>query len=108
MARAARRYDVYLPLAYNDGKPIPNERFTQVEGRLLAHFGGVTGLHRDFPLRGIWRSQGQLFLDQVIILTAIDFRKRGSSRFIRDLKQQLLRDFEQLEILITESPLRIH
>jgi len=107
MARAARRYDIFLPLAFNDGRPIPDEKFESVDSKLIEQFGGVTAQLRDFPLRGAWRSEGRLYQDQVIILTVIDFRKRGSDRFLRDLKQRLLRDFEQLEILIAESPLRV-
>ena len=42
------------------------------------------------------------------MLTVLDFTKRGSTKFITDLKRELLRDFDQLEILITESTLRVH
>jgi hypothetical protein len=108
MPRSARRYDVFLPLAFNDGRPIPTELFDGVERRLLAHFGGVTAQQRDFPLRGAWQSESQVYLDQVVVLTALDFRSRGSARFIGELKRDLLRDFDQLEILITESTLRVH
>lgn len=108
MPRPARRYDIFLPLAFNDGRPIPTELFDAAERRLLVHFGGVTAQQRDFPLRGAWQSESQVYLDQVIVLTALDFRPRGSTRFIGDLKRDLLRDFDQLEILITESALRVH
>jgi hypothetical protein len=108
MAKAARRYDLYLPLTFNDGRPIADSLFDAVERRLLAHFGGVTSQQRDFPLRGIWQGESQLYLDQVIVMTALDFRGRGSARFIATLKRDLLRDFDQLEILITESSLRVH
>ena len=108
MPRAARRYDIFLPLAFNDGRLIPTNLFDAVERRLLKQFGGVTAQQRDFPLRGAWQSETQLYLDQVIVLTVLDFRPRGSSRFIGDLKRDLLRDFDQLEILITESSLRVH
>jgi hypothetical protein len=108
MPRAARRYDVFLPLAFNNGQLIPTQLFDAVERRLLGRFGGVTAQQRDFPLRGAWQSESQLYLDQVILLTALDFRPRGSARFIGELKRDLLRDFDQLEILITESSLRVH
>ncbi|HKA07267.1 MAG TPA: hypothetical protein VKD71_08425 [Gemmataceae bacterium] len=42
------------------------------------------------------------------MLTVLDFRPRGSARFIGVLKRDLLRDFEQLEILIIESTMRVH
>jgi hypothetical protein len=108
MARAARRYDLYLPLTFNDGRSIPAEHFEQVEWRLLERFGGVTAQQRDFPHRGIWQGGTQLYFDQVIVMTVLDFRPRGSSRFIAGLKRDLLRQFDQLEILITESALRVH
>ena len=107
MARSARRYDLYLPLAFNDGRLIPIEQFEGVERRLLDRFGGVTSL-RDFPMRGIWQGETQLYLDQVIVMTVLDFRPAGSSRFIATLKRDLLRQLDQLEILITESAMRVH
>jgi hypothetical protein len=108
MPRSARRYDIYLPLSDNAGRPFADERFDAVERQLLARFGGLTTLQRDFPLRGIWQGGARIYLDQVIIMTVLDFHRRGSTRFIAQLKQTLLREFEQLEILITEQPLRVH
>jgi hypothetical protein len=108
MARAARRYDLYLPLTDNDGRPIPDAMFDAVERRLVGRFGGLTSQQRDFPLRGIWQGESRIYLDQVIVMTVLDFRSRGSTRFIAELKRQLLREFEQLEILITEQSLRVH
>jgi hypothetical protein len=108
MARSARRYDLYLPLTDNDGRPIANDVFRDVHRRLLARFGGLTAQQREFPLQGIWQGGTQLYLDQVIIMTALDFRRNGSGRFIAQLKQALLTEFDQLEILITEQALRVH
>jgi hypothetical protein len=108
MARSARRYDIYLPLADNNGRPFADALFDSVERRLLARFNGLTAQQREFPLRGIWQGGSRLYLDQVIIMTVLDFQPRGSARFVRKLKQTLLRDFAQLEILITEQLLRVH
>src|SRR5438876_1132895 len=108
MARSARRYDIYLPLTDNAGHPIGDEVFDSVERRLLARFEGLTSQQRDFPLRGIWQGGTRLFLDQVITMTVLDFRRQGSTRFLAQLKQALLREFDQEEILITEQPLRVH
>jgi hypothetical protein len=108
MARSARRYDIYLPLTDNAGRPIADEKFDAVELRLLARFGGLTSQQRDFPLRGIWQGKTRLYLDRIILMTVLDFRRQGSSRFLASLKKGLLRDFDQEEILIAESPLRVH
>jgi hypothetical protein len=108
MPRAARRYDVYLPLADNNGQPFGDELFRAVQRRLLDRFGGLTSQQRNFPFEGMWQNGARLYLDQVIVMTALDFRRQGSSRFIAQLKQNLLREFEQLAILITEQPLRVY
>lgn len=107
MAKPARRYDIYLPLTFNDGRVIPQALFVAVEQRLLARFGGLTSQQRRFPLRGIWQGNTRIYLDHVII-TVLDFRRAGSGRLIARLKQSLLREFEQVEILLTESPLRVY
>src|SRR5947199_8065647 len=107
-ARAARRYDIYLPLTDNAGRLYADATFDAVERRLVDHFGGLTTQQREFPLRGIWQGESRLYLDQVIVMTALDFRRQGSTRFIANLKQDLLDEFDQLAILITEQPLRVH
>jgi hypothetical protein len=108
MPKSARRYDFYLPVTDNQGRQIREEIFDALERRLVARFGGMTSHQRTFPLRGVWQGESRLYLDLVIIMTVLDFRRQGSPRFIATLKQDLLRQFDQLEILITEQSLRVH
>lgn len=108
MPRSARRYDFYLPLTDNAGRPIANPVFDAVERQLVARFQGLTSQEREFPLRGIWHGKTKLYFDQVIIMTVLDFRRDGSPRFVTQLKQELLWEFDQLEILITEQALKVH
>jgi hypothetical protein len=108
MPRSARRYDFYLPLTDNAGDPIDNAVFDAVERGLVARFHGLTSQLREFPLRGIWEGGSRLYFDQVVIITVLDFRREGSARFIKQLKPELLREFDQLEILITEQALKVH
>jgi hypothetical protein len=108
MARSARRYDLYLPLTDNAGRPFADEQFDAVEQQLVVRFGGLTAQQRDFPLKGIWQGETRLYFDQVVVMTALDFRRRGSTRFIARLKKSLLQAFAQEEILVTESPLKVH
>jgi len=105
MPRRARQYDIYLPLTTNEGQSIPKKRFIAVEQQLVQRFRGLTAQRREFPLQGIWQGKTRLYVDEVIVMTALDFRKQGSARFIARLKGALLQDFEQIEILITESSL---
>ncbi len=42
MPRAIRNIDIYLPLDYNDGRPIPESKYVALQLELLNRFGGVT------------------------------------------------------------------
>lgn len=39
-----KEYDLYVPLAYNDGRPIEGRKLARLRERLLAVFGGLTFL----------------------------------------------------------------
>jgi hypothetical protein len=47
-----RSIDVYLPLDYNDGRPIEESKYIRLQAELLKRFGGVTSTQRQFPLQG--------------------------------------------------------
>jgi hypothetical protein len=108
MAQAARRYDIYLPLIDYVGRHFPDALIDEVEGRLVDRFGGLTSQQRQFPLRGILQGSSRLYLDQVVVMTVLDFRRNGSARFIAQHKQVLLQQLEQEDIPITEQALRVH
>ncbi len=102
MPKPAQRYDIFLPLRYNDGREIENEKFLQLHDELIERFGGVTSIKQTNPLQGIWRYQNQRYTDEIIIVTTLDFDypQSQSEQFFVELKEQLKKRFEQLEILI--------
>jgi hypothetical protein len=56
MARPIRNIEIYLPLDFNDGQPIPESKYIAIQEELLNRFGGVTSVPRHFPLQGVWQS----------------------------------------------------
>jgi len=108
MARPVRSIEVYLPLDYNDGRSIPEQKYISLQQELLPRFGGVTSTQRLFPLHGLWQSEAQIFQDRVVVFTVMDFRFKNqfeSLRFLERLKTRLKKKFDQLEILITVTEL---
>ena len=110
MPRQARRYDIYLPLLYNNGTGIEEEKFVQVQRELFRKFGGLTSIKREFPLRGIWGHETTVYEDEIIILTVVDFSDNveETEQFITDYKEILKIRFEQEEIFITGQDLVIY
>lgn len=108
MPRPIRNIDIYLPLDYNDGRPIEASKFTHLEDELLERFGGVTSIERRFPLRGLWRTEGRVFQDRVVVFSVLDHRTElelETLRYLQRLKMRLKRKFDQLEMLITVQEL---
>jgi len=62
-----KKYDIYLPLQYNNGGWIEDEKFEQTRNDLLGRFGGLTYIMREFPLRGIWGQDNKVYQDFIII-----------------------------------------
>src|SRR5437870_5331935 len=108
MARPIRSIEIYLPLDYNDGRPIPESKYIALQQELLSRFGGVTTVQRQFPLQGVWQSGTQTYHDRVVVFSVMDFREASqleSLRYLEKLKGRLKRKFDQLEILVTVAEL---
>jgi hypothetical protein len=104
MAKPIRVIEIYLPLDYNDGEPIPASKVVSLEDELLSRFGGVTSLQRQFPLKGAWHSGAEIYFDEVVVFSAMDFRddsQLSCLRYLTRLKERLKKKFDQLEVLIT-------
>ena len=108
MAKPIRGIEIYLPLDYNNGEAIPPSKFMSLQQELLRRFGGVTSVQRQFPLQGAWHSGTEIYYDQVVVLSVMDFRdgtQLERLRYLKRLKGRLMTQFDQLEILITVAEL---
>ena len=98
-----KKYEIYLPLKYNDGKKIESEKLKEIRQQLMAVFEGITISSMSSPYEGTWRSAGVEFKDNIIrieIITTED-EDLDSLRFFKNFKRQLKRTLRQLDILIT-------
>ncbi len=104
MPSPVRRVEIYLPLEFNDGRPIPDSKYLRLQTELRARFGGVTSTQRQFPLQGAWHSGKDVYEERVVVLTMMDFRDQTEFdlfRYLERLKNRLKKKFDQREILIT-------
>jgi hypothetical protein len=97
-----------LPLQYNNGEWIEDEKFEQTRSELFQRFGGLTYIMREFPLRGIWGQDNRVYQDFIITYTVIDFSpSEETTQFFVEYKEILKSRFEQKEILITVQDIGI-
>ena len=98
--RDAREYDLYIPLHYNDGRPVETAKIDRLKKRLHRRFGGLTF----FPQQneGSWRIGKVTFREEIVIFRILAEETRPAREFFERLRDELKRDLEQEEILIVE------
>jgi len=99
------RYEILLPLCYNDGRAIEADKFRQTTLELPEKFSATT---LDLmPAIGTWKYQGTVYEDllwrfivDVPVSSPVD-------DFFRDYKETLKTRFEQIDIWISAHEIEI-
>ena len=99
MARRLRRYEILLPLSYNDGSPVEPEKFEDTRSELLSRFRGVT--FDPTPRHGLWTEKGERFEDVLVRVTVDAPNTPEARRFFEEYKESLKERFQQYEVYIT-------
>ena len=98
-----RRYEIHLPLKFNDGQLVPAEVLYQTREDLLARFDGLNLLPH--PQLGIWKHEGQRYEDESVRLTVDVEDSEENQFFFINFKAMLLERFQQLEVYIISYPI---
>ena len=99
------RYEILLPLKYNDGSLVEPEKFQETRRELVAQFGALT---MDAPpVSGLWISGGREYRDELIRFVVDAEATPDTDAFFRDFKERLKDRFRQVEIWITAYPIRL-
>ena len=93
-----REYDLYVPLHYNDGRPIEPERLAGLKRRLVEEFGGLT--HFPQENEGLWRVGAYTFRDKIVILRVLAGDSSQADQFFIGLKEDMKREWAQEDVLI--------
>jgi hypothetical protein len=96
---ASRRYEILLPLRFNDGQAVPDALISDTLLDLENHFGAVSWETQ--VIRGRWRHEEQVYADD-LMRVVIDVEDLAEHReFFRDFKNGLKSRFRQIEIYMT-------
>ena len=105
MSSTFRRFEILLPLRFNDGQPVPPELIAQTLLELEDRFGAVSSETQN--IQGIWRNQGQSYRDELTRLFVDVPDTQESTAFFQTFKATLKTRFNQLEIWITTHPIDV-
>jgi len=64
MSRAFRRFEILLPLRFNDGRPVPEDLVGDTLLELRQRFGAVSAETQ--TIRGLWEHKEQVYRDELV------------------------------------------
>jgi hypothetical protein len=94
-----RRYEIILPLQFNDGSAVPEDLLWQTVEGLESHFGAISWDTQ--VVRGIWAHEGVVHRDNNTRLVLDVEDTRENHAFFTRLKETLKKRFHQIDIWIT-------
>jgi hypothetical protein len=95
-----KEYDLFVPLYYNDGRPVEPQKFQALQQQLLDQFGSLTFFPQ--PNEGFWTVAGITYRDAIVIDDVLTSDAQEARRFLSALKERLKEALQQEEILIVE------
>jgi hypothetical protein len=99
------RYEILLPLFYNDGSPVEAHKFEQTREELLAQFDALS--LEPGGVRGTWIHEHKRYEDPLVRYFVDCPDTISNRRFFRSFKASLKDRFAQLDIWITAHRVRI-
>jgi hypothetical protein len=97
-----RRYEILLPVRFNDGRLVSGELLEQTREELVAHFSGLQ--IQPHTVLGLWVYEGLRFEDELRRFTVDVEDTPENQQFFVSFKQKLLERFQQIEIYIASYP----
>jgi hypothetical protein len=105
MDRPYRRYEILLPLRFNDGNAVPGELIADTLLQLEERFGAVSCESQ--TIQGRWSHQGERYRDDLLRVFVDVADVPENRQFFVEFKEQLKTNFQQLDIWLTTHPLEI-
>jgi hypothetical protein len=101
----SRRYELLVPLLFNDGTPVPESLLAETFAELREQFGAVSWETQ--VVRGSWEQAGAIF-DDNLTRFFVDVPDVPEHReFFTSFKERLKRRFKQLDVWITSHPVDV-
>ena len=101
MSSRWRRYEVLLPVQFNDGRDVPSEWLAEAVLEIVDHFGAAS--YETQKVEGHWRHGGVLYRDDLvrIVIDVPDLAK--NRQWMKQFKKRWRDRLEQLELWVIST-----
>ena len=100
-----RRFEVLLPLQFNDGRDVPPDWLAEAVLEVVDRFG--TASYETQRVEGHWRHGGVVYRDNLVRIV-VDVPEREENRhWLREFKARWKAKLEQLDLWMVSYPIEI-
>jgi len=96
MNNRLRRFEILLPLQFNDGRDVPPDWLAEAVLEIVERFGAAS--YETQKVEGHWRHQGILYRDNLVKIVIDATDEEASRQWMREYKARWKRKLEQVEL----------
>ena len=96
MSSRWRRFEVLLPLRFNEGRDVPGEWIAEAVLEIVDHFGAAS--YETQKVEGHWRHSGILYRDDLVRIVVDVADSPRNRQWMRQFKNRWKVRLEQLEL----------
>jgi hypothetical protein len=105
MSSKWRRFEVLLPLRFNDGRDVPAEWVAEAVLEIVDHFGAIS--YETQKVEGHWRHGGILYRDD-LVRVVVDVPDSARNRqWMKQFKDRWKVRLEQLELWVVSYRIEV-
>ena len=105
MSRKLRRFEILLPLQFNDGREVPSELLADAVLEIVERFEAAS--YETQKVEGHWRHEGVLYRDNLVKIV-IDVNDDESNRqWMREFKSRWKKRLEQIDLWLVSYPIDV-
>jgi hypothetical protein len=105
MSKSLRRFEILLPLRFNDGQPVGDEIIGGILIELEDRFGAVSSETQH--IQGLWRHEGTSYRDDLVRVFVDVVDEEESRQFFMQFKERLKAQLKQIDIWMTTYPIEV-
>ena len=96
MSSKLRRFEILLPLQFNDGREVPGDWLAEAVLEIVENFGAAS--YKTQKVEGHWRHQGVLYRDNLVKIVVDAPDEEANREWMREYKSRWKQRLEQLEL----------
>ena len=105
MSISGRRFEILLPLRFNDGSAVPDALIAETLVELRRRFGAVSSEAQ--KIEGQWQHAGEVYRDE-LMRVFVDVEDTQQNRdFFLEFRERMRSKFRQVSIWMTSHPIDI-